>query len=95
VFPLGLIITELCTNTMKHAFGGVKGGEIHLLLKKTPEGLLFEMGDSGQGLPEGFDMSKASGFGLRLVDMLATQLGGSMQVQSGRGTRYRLSFSEK
>ncbi len=93
LFPLGIILNELLTNAAKHAFPGRKSGRIRLSLAKTAGRASFVLEDDGAGLPDGFDLEKAHGFGLMLVRMLSKQLGGTFAMTSGKkGTRSEIAF---
>ncbi len=90
--PVGIIITELITNSIKHAFPDNRKGTIDLSLKKTKTGAQLEVKDNGAGLPEGFDISAADSLGLKLVDILVDQIGGSYKFENKNGTRCHVDF---
>jgi PAS domain S-box-containing protein len=87
VQPLGLILNELATNAAKYAFEGREGGRIRIAAALGGKGLELSFEDDGAGMPEG---AVASGFGLTLVESLARQLGGTMKIVRGRGTRIEI-----
>ncbi|MDD8012145.1 MAG: PAS domain S-box protein [Acidobacteriota bacterium] len=97
--PLGLIINELMTNAMKHAFPDGRSGEIRIALQEcrgTTDGApCYELtvADNGAGLPAGFDATKHRSLGLQLVTMLSKQLGGSMAIESSDGTSVHVVFT--
>ncbi len=93
LFPLGIIINELLTNIMKHAFAGKKSGAITLSLAKDGARVTLTLQDNGVGLPAGFDIRASKGFGLTLVKMLSQQLQGSFTIEKQKGTRCRLEFT--
>ncbi len=92
VIPCGLIINELISNALKHAFpdswrqtGGT--GEIRIdLHRDTGRRLVLAVTDNGVGLPEGFDVQKCESLGLKLVGVLVRQLRGVLQIRPGDGT---------
>ncbi len=88
--PLGLIINELITNSLKHAFRG--GGEILIKLEGDDKYTLT-VADNGAGLPENFIMEESDSLGLQLVRGLVDQLDGDLEVSSGNGTEFRIKFS--
>ena len=92
LFPLGIIINELLTNIMKHAFAGKKSGAITLALAKDGARVTLNLTDNGVGLPVGFDIRASKGFGLTLVKMLSQQLQGSFTIDKQKGTHCRLEF---
>jgi two-component sensor histidine kinase len=92
--PIGLIVTELVTNSFKYAFPDGKAGSIVVSLKKTEDGALIEVRDDGIGLPAGFDSSKNAGTGLNLVQELSAQVGGSFRMDGdATGTRCTVTFA--
>ena len=92
LFPLGIIINELLTNIMKHAFTGKKSGAITLSLAKDGSRVTLTIQDNGVGLPSGFDIGASKGFGLTLVRMLSQQLGGLFAIEKHKGTSCRVEF---
>ena len=92
LFPLGSIINELLTNTMKYAFIERKTGSIKISLTKVDNHVTLTVQDNGVGLPAGFDINKTKGFGLMLVKMLSQQLGGSFSMKKHKGTRCTVEF---
>ena len=91
--PCGLILNELATNALKHAFRGRDGGEVTVSLRRNPEGrVCLRVRDNGAGLPAGLDWRRADSLGLRLVQILAKQLCATVEVQSGAGTEFLVSF---
>ena len=51
--------------------------------------------DDGKGIPESFDLEKAGSLGMKLVHVLTSQLGGTINLDSSNGTRYQIIFPEK
>jgi PAS domain S-box-containing protein len=92
LFPLGIIINELLTNTMKYAFSSGDAGLISISLTHVKNHVTIIVQDNSQGLPDGFDIDKSKGFGLTLVKMLCQQLGGSFTIESKAGTRSKVEF---
>ncbi|MHB0955463.1 MAG: PAS domain-containing protein [Pirellulaceae bacterium] len=91
--PCGLILNELATNALKHAFRGQPGGEVAVSLRGTPEGqVCLRVEDDGVGLPAGFDWRTADSLGLHLVHMLVGQLHASVEITSDEGTQIAVTF---
>ncbi len=89
--PCGLILNELISNCLKHAFQGRRCGEVKLILKQQDNVCVLRLADNGVGMPEGHDLREATSLGLRLV--LTRQLNGSVTYCSrGQGTEVRLAF---
>jgi PAS domain S-box-containing protein len=81
--PCGLIINELVTNSLKHAFPGNRQGEIRVLFTTGDGGQIsLKVADNGVGLPPGLDFTKTPTLGLQLVNMLTRQLRGVARVES-------------
>lgn len=91
--PCGLIINELVSNSLKHAFPGGGGGSINIRLRPADhERLTLTVADDGVGLPDGFDARRTSSLGLQLVNTLARQLGGEVLVGCGAGVEFSITF---
>jgi two-component sensor histidine kinase len=92
VAPLALIANELITNAWKHAYPPGSLGSVTVTFE-SPGGLVrLSVTDRGVGLPEGFVPASASGLGMRLVQALVRQLGGSLHIETappgGHGTSF-------
>jgi two-component sensor histidine kinase len=94
--PCGLILNELVSNALKHAFPGDKKGEI-LVVMHTRDGLCtLSIADDGVGLPKGLDVRNTESLGLQLVDSLVQQLNGEMVLVSReRGAEFVLTFPDQ
>jgi two-component sensor histidine kinase len=92
--PVGLIINELLSNALKHAFDGRDEGTIEVSLTAPEEGMInLTVSDDGVGLPPGFDIDKSKTLGLRLVKILTEdQLQGNLEVTSDGGATFRIEF---
>ncbi len=79
--PCALIVNELLTNSLKHAFADGRSGEIRLVLKReTNERIRLRVSDNGPGLPADFAARQSRSLGLQLVSDLARQLQGTLEV---------------
>lgn len=90
--PLGLIINELITNSLKYALPHTSSGRVRLAAKKEGTVARFVFEDNGPGLPEPVFKEESKGFGLQLCDTLARQMGGSFAVERGSGARFSVTF---
>jgi PAS domain S-box-containing protein len=91
--PCGLILNELLTNSVKYAFPETRHGEILVALGCDENGrVTLRVADDGVGLPGGFDWKQSRSLGLRIVDILAGQLDGTLQREPGPGAAFALSF---
>ena len=93
--PLGLVVNELITNSVKHGFPDGRAGEIRLLLHQQGEDLELIVADNGVGLPDSIDVHRSKSFGLQIaMNMIEKQLRGSLKVDCRKGTEYVIRFSE-
>ena len=91
--PAGLIINELVSNALKHAFPDGRRGTLKLSLQSPAPGQLsLSVQDDGVGLPPGFDWDQARSLGLRIVRDLARQIRGTLEVRQNGGTTFALCF---
>ncbi len=94
--PCGLILNELITNALRHAFADGRAGTIRVELGQFgDDGLWLAVGDDGVGLPAGLDVRTSPSLGLQLVQMLAKQLDARLEVEVARGTSFRLTVPGK
>lgn len=84
--PLGLIINELLTNSMKHAFRDIERGKVHIGAKLTPDTFELHLSDNGKGFV--YDKTSTSSFGLELVEILVQQLSGNLEFSGNGGAHY-------
>ena len=92
----GLIINELVSNALKHAFPEGRAGRILVELQKTPEGqIALRVSDDGVGMPPGAEIHQTKTLGHQLVFMLAEKLHGTVEVIRERGTTFRVMFPSK
>lgn len=92
--PIGLIVTELVTNSVKYAFPDGQSGRIQISLQVTPRALSLTVSDNGVGLPEPIDLALTPSLGLRIVRSLSQQLGGSVSLERGGGTTFRMTMPQ-
>jgi two-component sensor histidine kinase len=93
--PCGLLLTELVSNALKHAFppDWAREGSVHVELCAAEAGLLtLVVSDDGVGLPPDLDLRYASSLGLQLVDLLAGQVNGIVELDRSSGTTFRVTF---
>ena len=91
--PCGLLVNELISNALKHAFPGDRQGEINIaLLMENPQYAVLTVSDNGVGIPETFNLEQTQTLGLQLVTMLSDQLGGAIEIHRANPTRFALRF---
>jgi PAS domain S-box-containing protein len=91
--PCGLLLNELISNALKHAFVDGRSGRVRVELAEVDGGRLqLAVRDDGVGLPEGLEVRTAESLGLQLVCALAQQLDAELVVGSWEGTSFQLTF---
>lgn len=90
--PCGLILNELISNSFKHAFPNGRPGVVRIALNLSGEQVSITVKDNGVGLPEGFNTKNDGNLGLELVRTLVEQLDGKLDVKTGDGVAYLLTF---
>jgi PAS domain S-box-containing protein len=94
--PCGLIINELVSNAMKHAFPDGRSGEITIRLHADDRGqVTLTVAEDGVGMPAGIDFRKTESLGLQLVNMLTRQLRGQIEMSGEHGTSWVITFRTK
>jgi PAS domain S-box-containing protein len=96
ITPLGLIINELVSNSLKYAFPEGRKGAISIECTPQDPGMLrIVYHDNGTGMPAGFDWKNAESLGLRLVNSLVDQLNGTIESSGGEGTTFIITIQQK
>jgi two-component sensor histidine kinase len=101
--PLGIIINELVSNSLKHAFPGRDKGKIEIKLHREKRGeceiesdksttFFLSVSDNGIGIPEDFDIEDIDSLGLQLVTSLVDQLDGEIELKSNSETEFTIRF---
>lgn len=89
----GLILDELVSNCLKHAFNDSRQGVITVTLQAhADETYSLRVGDDGVGLPKDGILNNPDSFGLELVGLMAEKLDGAITLQSGQGTEWQVRF---
>jgi PAS domain S-box-containing protein len=94
--PCALIVNELVSNALEHAFPDGAPGEIRIELRSAPGGqIILRVADNGIGFPKAFDFQSPQSFGLQLVMTLVEQLNGAIELDGGQGgSCIEVRFSE-
>jgi PAS domain S-box-containing protein len=96
VTPLGLIVNELVSNSLKHAFPDGRKGKISLTCTSEGQDIVSVVyQDNGIGLPVGLDWKQTESLGLRLVNSLIDQLNGTIESRPGEGTTFIMTVRQK
>lgn len=91
--PCGLIVNELVTNALRHAFKEGDVGTVQIDFTKSHGGFRLSVGDDGVGLPADVDVAHSSTLGLRLVRSLAEQIGAQINIERDGGTTFQITFA--
>lgn len=94
VVPLGMILNELISNSLKYAFKDLEEGEIKVAMKRKESELLLQVKDNGKGLPAGFDISNLQSFGFKVIRAFAQKLKAKLHIDGSHGTNVELVISK-
>ena len=97
--PLGIVVNELISNSLKHAFNENEKGEIRIQLYREAKGnqtdvftFNLTISDNGKGIPENIRLETFESLGLKLVHILIDQLDGKIEINNTNGTEFRIIF---
>jgi two-component sensor histidine kinase len=104
--PLGIIVNELVSNALKHAFSGKDSGEIQIKLHRQKneenkeEGIksnsfVLTVSDNGIGISRDLGIKDLDSLGIQLITTLVDQLGGELELKRSNGTEFSIRFSIK
>jgi len=98
--PLGTIVNELVSNSLKHAFTEEKEGKIRIKLCREEKGsemnksfFSLTISDNGKGIYESTKLENSESLGLQLVSTLVAQLDGKIELKRVQGTEFRITFN--
>ena len=92
--PLGLIVNELVSNSMKYAFPNGRKGQLNISLKSEEDRYILTVFDDGVGIPEDIDFRNTDSLGMQLVNTLTNQIDGEIKLERTHGTEFTLLFEE-
>ncbi len=92
--PLGLIVNELLSNSLKHGFPDARSGDIKIKFHRYHDKLQLIVKDDGIGLSGKIDYKNTDSLGLQLVNLLTGQIDGELEVNMNGGTEFIISFTE-
>ncbi len=94
--PCGLILNELISNALKHAFNGREEGTVKVTLSEASgKNVHLSVGDDGIGLGKGVDWQQSKTLGLRIIQLLARQINAHVEVANNKGTRFTIQFKRQ
>jgi PAS domain S-box-containing protein len=91
--PCGLILNELVTNALKHAFPQGREGKVNISMKAEGDQFTLTVSDNGIGFPEAVDFQNTKSLGLELVNLLVGQMNGAIDLTVEGGTTFTITFS--
>jgi PAS domain S-box-containing protein len=92
--PLGLIVNELITNSLKHAFPEGMKGEINVDFHPKDDHYEFTVKDNGIGLSQNLDFQNTDSLGLQIINNLTSQIDGEIELNRSLGTEFKITFKE-
>ncbi len=91
--PCGLIISELVSNALKHAFPDGRKGKVSVEMRMVADGQIYvAVGDDGVGFPRDLTLGEMRSLGLQLVRTLVNQIEGKLELDRSHGTRFEIAF---
>lgn len=96
IVPLGLILNEIISNSLKYAFEGRTDGDLFISLhRQIGNHYVLEVADNGKGIPPHIKFENADTLGMQLIHMLSGQINGKVSIRhDGTGTKYKIEFEE-
>jgi two-component sensor histidine kinase len=102
--PLGIIVNELVSNSLKHAFPGRDRGEIQIKLHREKKekhkkecvkatSFILIVSDNGIGIPENLNIEEVDSLGIQLITTLVDQLEGELELKRNNGTEFTIKFT--
>ncbi len=93
--PFGLLLNELVTNSIKHAFTDQDLGEIRISMSQDGDMNIVVVEDNGKGVEEGVELGNTTSLGFQLIPGLVEQLDGEIALIRDNGTRYEIRFRKQ
>lgn len=95
VIPLGLILNELISNSLKYAFDEKPtDGKVEVMLKEADNKLLLQVRDNGKGLPEDWNIERLHSMGFQLVKSFTTKLKAELSIDGSNGTNVQMNIGK-
>ncbi|MBC8184672.1 PAS domain S-box protein [candidate division KSB1 bacterium] len=92
--PCGLLINEIVTNALKHAFPENRKGNLRIIMSSLENrNCEIIVKDDGIGIPKNFDIEKTKTLGLKLINMMTKQISGTIEIISKNGTEFRIKLN--
>ncbi len=94
MIPLGLVLNELVSNSLKYAFKDGRHGELSIVLKKEAQHLLLKVSDNGTGYPEGMNTKDGRYFGMKMIRAFAQKLKASLDIRNDNGAVVEMQITK-
>lgn len=92
--PLGMIINELVSNSLKHGYPDAVEGNVNVTLELDGNEFTLNVSDDGIGFPENVDFRQTTSLGLQLVTILVDQINGTIELEKNGVTSFKIRFKE-
>lgn len=92
IIPLGLVINELLTNSLKYAFPDERKGEVKLTIREEQDQLFVAVQDDGVGIKNPEQLSSSQSFGFELIEAFQQKLKAELEIDGENGTRVSLKI---
>ena len=92
--PFGLLLNEMVSNSLKHAFPDDRGGEVRVTLEAEGRGAVLTVADNGVGIKSEVDLNNSPSMGYKLIRSLTAQLRGKLSFENAPGAKFTIHFPE-
>ena len=94
MIPLGLVLNELVSNSLKYAFKDGRQGELSIVLKEEANHLLLKVSDNGAGYPEGMNAKDGKSFGMKMIKAFAQKLKAKLEIYNNNGAVVEMQITK-
>jgi two-component system, sensor histidine kinase PdtaS len=94
MIPLGLVLNELVSNSLKYAFKDGRPGELSIVLKEEAQHLLLKVSDNGTGYPEGMNAKEGKSFGMKMIRAFAQKLKAKLEIYNNNGAVVEMQITK-
>lgn len=94
MIPLGLVLNELVSNSLKYAFNDGRPGELSIVLKEESQHLLLRVSDNGTGYPESLDTRGSKSFGMKMIRAFAQKLKAKLNIYNNQGAVVEMQITK-
>ena len=94
MIPLGLVMNELVSNSLKYAFKDGRNGELNIILREEPQHLLLRVSDNGTGYPEGVNAKDSKSFGMKMIRAFAQKLKAKLDIYNNDGAVVQMEITK-